>query len=281
MSQKSTSDLIPSLRRNVHANDLIGLSLVVIILVALFVLPEALKRTLAFSYVDPTPLTAITAHFVHLTWGHLAANLFGLVVLGGTGYVLAVLGGHRQLFAVLFTTYLLVFPPVLSMLNLAVPRTAIAYGFSGVNMALAGLLPLVLIEYAGRRIHGGIETGHAPGLFFLVMTLAALIAIPPQPITLGVAAVSGLLTVVYGWQMIQSIRSQPEKRRTGTNDRPDLGGWVELGVFGAIVAIGYPLIGYPTDPVFADQVINIYVHTLGYALAFIGGYIGLEIGLFE
>jgi len=42
---------------------------------------------------------------------------------------------------VALATFLAAFPVVLSALNLAVPRNAISFGFSGINMAFAGLLP--------------------------------------------------------------------------------------------------------------------------------------------
>lgn len=281
MSDKTARGILPSFRQGFNTYDLLKLSLVVIVLVGLFALPEAQKRALAFSYVDPTAFTAFTAHFVHLTWNHFVANLLGFVLLGGTGYILAVLGGRRQLFATLILLYLIVFPPVLSGLNLAVPREAITYGFSGLNMAVAGLLPLLLTEYAGQRIHGAIKTRHAPGFFFLVMTLISLIAIPTQPVTIVLATASGLITVVYAWQLIQEIRNQPDSVRPWPRSFTHRGGWLEFGVFSAIIVVGYPIIGYPADPATASQVVNIYVHTLGYALAFIGGYIGLELGVFD
>lgn len=282
MTERRDRDgFIRTLRRKTHAIDVLALSAIAGALIAVFLLPEPLKRSLTFSYVEPTALTAVTAHFVHLSMDHLLANLFGFVVLAATGYSLAILGNRRRLFAILLTAYLLIIPPTLSVLNLAVPRPAITYGFSGVNMALAGLLPIVLTEYAGRRLHAAITPRLAPGLFFLVMTLVSLVAIPTQPITLAVAAGSGLITLIYVRQFRRSLRSHSETDHFWSRRPDQLAGWLEFGVLGTVVAVGYPLIGYPTDPASAGQVVNIYVHTLGYALAFIGSYVGLEAGILD
>ncbi|MEF8771706.1 hypothetical protein [Halodesulfurarchaeum sp.] len=282
MSNRNGRDVFFStVRRESHARDVLAIAMVPTGLTAIFLLPTPLKHSLTFSYIEPTGVTAVTAHFVHLNGSHLAANLLGFVLLATTGYILAVLGGRRRLFAVLLTTYLLVFPATLSILNLAVPRPAITYGFSGVNMALAGLLPLVLTEYSGRRLHGAISAQLAPGLFFLVMTLVSLVAIPTQPTTLAVAAGSGLITLFYARQFWHSLRTHNEYDHFWSRQPDQLDAWLEFGVLGAVVAIGYPLIGYPADPAAANQIVNIYVHTLGYALAFIGSYVGLEAGILD
>jgi len=104
-------------------------------LLAAFALPETTRRSLAFAYADPTLPTAFAAHYVHLGVGHLARNLAGYCLLAGVGYALAVLGGSRRFFLTALATFLLAFPFVFSALNLAVPRDAIGFGFSGINMA--------------------------------------------------------------------------------------------------------------------------------------------------
>ncbi|MFB6135001.1 MAG: hypothetical protein ABEJ55_08435 [Halanaeroarchaeum sp.] len=271
-----------ALREGVRLRDVLLLSFVPVLLVAIYRLPETRRRSLAFSYLDPTALTAWTAHFVHLDPGHLIANLLGYVVLATVGYLLATLAGRRGLFAVMLTTYLLVFPPVLSLLNLAVPRPAITYGFSGVNMALAGVLPLVLVEFVGARLFPLVRPRDAPGLFFLVMTLIALVAIPTTTTTLAIAVGAGLAALLYGTSFLRSAWSARRGEDRGTHRiGGPLGGWLELGAVGLLVAIGYPLIGFPADPAGGGRVVNLYVHLLGYSLAFIGPYVGLEIGVLE
>ena len=60
--------------------DLLALCVPPSALVAVFTLPRATRRSLAFAYTDPTLLSAFTAHYVHLGADHLLGNLAGLLV---------------------------------------------------------------------------------------------------------------------------------------------------------------------------------------------------------
>ena len=270
---------VDALRRRVRLLDVALLAVVPVVMLAVYVLPYPLKRSLAFSYVDPSPITAVTAHYVHLSPGHLVANLAGYAVIASVGYLLAVLADRRRLFGLSMVVYLVVFPPVLSALNLAVPRPAITYGFSGVNMAIAGLLPLLLAGYLGRRLMGTVSGRDAPALFFLVMALIALVAIPRRPSTLIVAAGSGLVALVYTGRLVVDAAAGSGNIVGFDRESGPIAGWVELGAAGVVVAIGYPLVGFPTDVTGPGLVVNLYVHTLGYSIAFIVPYIAFELGL--
>ncbi len=279
MSNSNAVAFRPVLRETVRGRDVLVLLVVPAVLVGTFLLPTSLKRSLAFSYVDPTILTAYSAHFTHLTVGHLGANLVGYFVLATTGYLLAALAGRQKAYGIFLASVLIVFPPTLSVLNMAVPRNAITYGFSGINMALAGILPLLLTEYAAQRLDERLKPRFSPGIFFLVMAVIALVAVPTGLLTMTLATASALIAVVYAYQQWQSLEARDGRR--GARSPIKRGGWLEMGVLGAIVAVGYPVIGYPIDPATISQVVNIYVHTLGYALAFIGTYAGWELGILD
>jgi len=157
-------------------------------------------------------VTAFTAHYVHLDVGHLAGNVAGYALLAGVGYALAVLGDSRRFFLTALATFLLVFPFVLSALNLAVPRDAIGFGFSGINMALAGLLPLLLGTYARERFHVEGSVRALPAVFFALVGWIALLALPVSTSGLGLAGLvtgvaSGLLAVLYASAANLSLRA--------------------------------------------------------------------------
>ncbi|MFW6004710.1 MAG: hypothetical protein ACOCPV_03650 [Halodesulfurarchaeum sp.] len=261
--------------------ELLALAVVPAVLIVVFTLPTETKRELAFSYMDPTPLTAFTAHYVHLAPTHLWGNVFAFVLLAGTGYVLAVLADRRQLFGLAVLFYLFVFPPVLSLLNLAVPREAITYGFSGINMAMAGFLPLALTLYAGRRLLERVDHRQAPTLFFLAMALIALIAIPLSVVTAAVAVAAGGAAIGYGYTAYTGVATTERSRALRLAPGAERSGWVELGAISAFVAMGYPLVGFPAEPAAGGTVMNLYVHFLGYSLAFLVPYISLETGLLD
>lgn len=273
--------LLTAIRSAARVREIIALAVVPAVLLGMFSLPIETKRNLAFSYVDPSLLTAFTAPFVHLQTYHLLGNVFAFLLLAGTGYVLAILADRRQLFTLALITYLIAFPPILSVLNLAVPRAAITYGFSGINMALAGFLPLVLTLYGSRRILIDIDHRHAPTLFFLAMALIALIAIPLSTITGAVAVAAGGAAIAYGYMSLVEIGATDSDQKLRFAPGASTGGWVELAALGGFIAIAYPLVGFPTEAAQSGVVLNLYVHFLGYSLAFLVPYIALETGLFK
>ena len=264
-----------TLARSIRLRDVLLLSLVPAAAVAVFFLPAPVRRSLAFNYVEPTPFTAVTATYVHLTLEHLVPNLLAYVFVVGTGYVLALLAGRRRLFGTAALTYVLAVGPLLWALNLAVPRPAIGFGLSGLNMAFAGLLPILLVAFARRHLSHSIEARHAPIPFFVVLTGVALLAVPLTKVTVGIAVASGVLAVVYGVSLVTALRNDPP------NAGQDTGKWLEIFVVAVVLTIGYPLLGFPAEPAVGGAVINLYVHFLGYGLAFMVPYIGVEAGLFD
>ncbi|QUO47522.1 hypothetical protein [Halorubrum ruber] len=263
--------------------DLVALCLPPTVLVAVFALPRVTRRSLAFAYTDPTLLSAFTAHYVHLGADHLLGNLAGYGLLAGTDYALAVLSGRRRLFFTAFVTYLAAFPFALSALNLAVPRNAIGFGFSGVNMALAGLLPIVWYYYAREQFAPGASVAALPAVFFALVGWIALLALPVSTEGIGLAGLSigvagALLALLYaassGVRLPRSLRAHAKSIAS----RP---GYGDLLAVGAAVAVGYPVVGFPSDPAGADSVVNLYVHLLGFCLGFIGPFALLAGGVFD
>lgn len=266
-----------SLRNSIRVRDCVALAVVPVLLVSVYVVPDPVKIAYAFDYTNPTLLTAYTAHFVHLQAGHLATNIAGYVLLAGTTYLLAVLTGHRRLFVVATTTYLAAFPPVLSTLNLAIPRDAITYGFSGIVMAFAGLLPLLLSIYVRERLAVPIGVRRAPAVFFVTLAVISLAALPLNPIPIAVA---GMAVLVALWYTVSRITEmQP---RTASSVRSVAhSGWFELSVVAIVLTFAYPLIGFLPPVSSSGAITNLYAHLLGYCLAFMVPYIALEMELFH
>ena len=282
-SERDETPVRRKLAAGVRAVDLLFLAAVPVALLAVFSLPEATRRSLAFSYTDPTLATAYTAHFVHLDVRHLVGNVAGYLLLASVGYALAVLSGHRRFFVSALVTFLLAFPFALSGLNLAVPRNAIGFGFSGINMALAGLLPLLLGVYAREQFFPDASIRALPAVFFPLVGWIALLALPLSTEGTGAAgiatAVAGvLLGSLYassaGVRLRQPLR---ERFRTVTSRA----GYSDLFVVGALLTVGYPVIGFPADPTGDGSVVNLYVHLLGFCLAFIGSFVVLASGVFK
>ena len=256
---------LAALRDAVRIRDCLALASVPAVAVAVFALPAERRESLAFVHRDPSMLTAYTAHFVHFDPAHLAANLLGYALVVGFGYCLAALSGYRRLFGVAAATYLLSFPPALSALNLAIPRNAVGYGLTGVNMAFAGLLALVLVGYAG-RLDDRIRVRHAPGLFFAMTAVISLVTVPSRS-GAPIALVSGLIAAGY----VVSARRTWRQRVPSRSARA---GWLDAGLLGTIALVGYQFVGFGTTTV-DGGVVNVYVHLLGFCLGFVVPYTAL------
>ncbi|WP_050032778.1 hypothetical protein [Halorubrum halophilum] len=266
--------------------DLLALAAVPGILGAVFALPESTRRSLAFAYADPTVLTAFTAHYVHLDAGHLAGNVAGYVLLAGVGYALAVLAGHRRFFVAALATFLGAFPFVLSALNLAVPRNAIGFGFSGINMALAGLLPVLIGVYARERFFPTASIRALPAVFFPLVGWMAFLALPVSPGALDGPGLAGVATAAAGlllgllYASSTGIRIRAALREAARAAVSNAGDG-DLFAVGVALTVGYPVVGFPGDPTGEGSVVNLYVHLLGFCLAFIGSFALLAAGVFE
>lgn len=274
-----------ALRAAVRPRDCLALASVPLVVAGLFAgLTTADRRELAFEYADPSLVTAFTAHYVHIEFEHFVANLFGFVLLAGAAYVLAVLAGRRGLFGVAAVTYLGAFPFVLSGLNLAMTRRAVGYGLSGVNMAFAGLLGLMLVAYARERVDDRVRMRYAPAVFFLAAGAVSLLAIPVGPLALGIAAACVLAATAYvvtAWRTVVGQSAGPGSACVPHAGAGSSGRWFDVGVLGAAVLAGGLYVAFP-EPGSADEVVvNLYVHLLGFCLGFLVPYVTVELGAFD
>ncbi|MEF8780373.1 MAG: hypothetical protein V5A46_06820 [Haloferacaceae archaeon] len=259
--------------RSVWLRELAVLAVVPLVLVGTYALPTETKRALAFAYTDPTVTTAYVSHFVHLRWDHLLANLLGYGLVVGATYLISVLADRRRLFWTMFATVVIAGPFVLSGLNLAVPREAIGYGFSGLNMAFFGVLPVALFSYVRPEFVSELPARYLPVTFFLVVAIISGFALPPSDATLAIGAGSGLVAVGYGGFLL--ARERRARERVEMPERgPRPFGYVELAVAGGVLLVGYPLVGFPSELVAANRVVNLYVHFLGFALTFVAAFVG-------
>lgn len=252
--------------------DMIPVVAVAVLLVGVHRLPASIKRELVFEYSTPTISTAYTAHFVHFSVTHLFSNLAAFVLVTGTIYALSVKADWRQIYFAFGAILLIAFPISLSVLNLAVPRDGVTYGFSGLNMALVGFLPVVIATYVERRLGYTVDGTVLLTVFVASVGYIAVIALPQfrGPYTLGIVAA---IVVVGLWWQYRSVRGDRSLAvgRVGTDEEARILVAVALLVWGVLLSVGFP-------ETVADggTVTNIYVHFLGYALGFMTAYLGRE-----
>jgi membrane associated rhomboid family serine protease len=264
-----------------RAVDLAVLCSVPILLVGVFALPASVRQSLVFEYTDPTLVTAVAAPFVHLSPGHLAVNVLAYFVVVPVAYVLSVASGRRARFFAAFGTFVLVFPALLSVLNLAVVRPTGGVGFSAVVMAFVGYLPLALADYLETRADVGPSETVAPLLFFLGMALVAGLSVQSvqrdrATVLLGTAGLvlTAILAALLYWLSAPDRASDVVRKVRGMAHRP---GNAELLGFSGVVFVSFFFVAFPPAAADGATVVNVYVHLLGYALGFIATYATVEV----
>lgn len=284
MSDRTDSSHSRSLGRTVreqtHPIDLGVLLFVPAVLVAVFVLPTGIRRSMGFEFTDPSVLTAFTSAFVHLDPAHLLVNLSLYLLVVPVSFVLSVSSGSRRRFYTIFVTFLLVFPLVLSYLNLAVLRPAVALGFSGVVMAFVGYLPLALADYLDVNFGIGPQTASAPALFFAGLALVSVVSVrsvvPSNGTVLlgtsGLALAATLSAVLYASPVLERTDRPWSEIRTAVESP----GYLEFLVFTVVLFLALPFVAFPADPTVDGGTLNLYAHFLGYALGFMTTYLTVE-----
>jgi hypothetical protein len=236
-------------------------------------LPRGVRRGLALEFADPTITAAFTAHFVHLSTAHLFSNLILYALVVSTAYLLARRLGDLRTFRRGFLTVLVVFPPVLSGLSVALGRPALGYGFSGLNMALFGLLTVLLSRFLVRRFGFPVD-GRGVVLFGVGVVLVALWSLPVTGATLAVAGSAACLSLA-------SVVARLRGRSSHATDRPKTAGGAgeyELVFVAAVLFCVLPFVAF-SAPSTVAAALGLYVHFLGYALAFTVLYVADAAGL--
>ena len=98
----------------------------------------------------------------------------------------------------------------------------------------------------------------------------------PEGLAIGVAG--ALLALLYAASSDLRLPHSLRERAMTVASRP---GYGDLLAVGAVVAVGYPVVGFPADPAGGGSVVNLYVHLLGFCLGFIGPFALLAGGAFD
>lgn len=264
------TDFLNEFRDRVRSRDLAVILSVPVILLVVFGLPQPLKERLVLAYTEPTLVTAFTAHFVHFGTTHLVSNLLAYVFLIPLVYLLSVFSRRRTNFHIAFVTFLIVFPLVISGLNVVLVRPRIGFGFSAINMAFFGFLPLALVGYLEVQFNGEFDRDHSPLLFFVGAAMISLLAVPMSPVNIIVAIVAVLVGALYLRSLLSDLPDPTLGRLRKAMNRS---GYFESVIAGLYLFVAFPFAAFPADPVGNGAILNLYSHLLGYCLGYIVPYI--------
>lgn len=272
MSQ--TTGVLRELRHGGRLIDLVVLALPIVVLIGVFKAPPATKASLTFSHAAPSMTTALTTHYVHYARGHLIANLVVYLMVVPLVYGFTVLAGRRQLFFGIFWTFILVFPLVLSGSSLILIRRGELFGFSGVALGFAGLLPVAMTRFIGKRYPGPVNLDTAPGLFFFGLSLISYLTVPASSFQLLLVIVPGYLGTAY---LLSPLRRLLRSRRGTFIVDTDRVGVIESVFFSVIAYFVILVISFRSVRLGNSAVVNLYLHFLGFSIGFLASYITLRI----
>lgn len=257
----------------VRATPIVALAAV---LVGVDRLPEPARRSLAFEYGDPTLLTAYTAPFVHFSTSHLIGNVAVLLLAGGTLAHLCWRARSPWLFVGALAALASTLPVALTLLNLAVPRPGVTYGFSGVNMALVGFLPVGVVRTVEWRLGRTVSPWLLVAWFAVSTAYIAALAVPASPGSTAVVALSLAVAVLAAGRLVVHERRPGADRLAARRLVSDPSVVVGVGAWVGLVTIGFPRV-----ELVDGAVTNVYVHFLGYALGFTTAYLAHELELVD
>jgi len=240
-------------------------------------LPLGTRESLVFNYANPTLFEGFVSAFIHFEFGHLITNVGLYVLVVPILYALTALSGRQQQFRVFVFTAFLVFPPVLSYLNLAIARPSVTFGASGIIMIFVGYLPLALSEYLDTNFDIGPVSVFAPALFFAslgpisVLSLQSVLLQNPTVLlgTAGLVLATVLSTTLY----VLIAYDQTDDARTKLRFAMQATGHIDLIVLTVLLLFFALIIAFPANPQVDSGVLNLYEHFLGYALGFMTPYI--------
>jgi hypothetical protein len=281
LSRSNVRGLSETVGDRTRVGDLLALLVVPLVLVAVFELPEPVRRSLAFEYTDPSITTAFLSSYVHLDSAHLLTNAGGYLLVVPTAYLLSVVSGHRTRFFVAFATFLVAFPPVLSYLNLAAIRSASGVGFSGVLLAFVGYLAFAIAEHLKVNLRIGPTTSVGAALFFLGFAVAAPLSVQSVTVdratvalgTGGLVLATLLSALLFALPVADESGSLLRRLRLATVRR----GSFELGVLSLGLFVSIQFVAFPPQPEASSGTINLYTHLMGYALGFIVTYVSVQV----
>jgi hypothetical protein len=270
-----------SLYDQIRIVDVVLMALFPLVIAGTYALPASTREVLVFEYEDPTLETAFASAFVHLDAAHFSQNLllYALVIL--SVYALCLTARNRQQFRVFVVTVLIVFPFVLSYINLGIARSSVSFGASGLVMAFAGYLPLALAAYLEGNLGIGPVRTFAPLIFIptlglvSVLSLQSVIRTNPTALLVVVGLVAAALLATL-WYAISAY----ERSKTtdwDVRNAAETPGGPELVGAASLVLLSILFVAFPADPTVEAGVVNLYEHFLGYSLGFIASFTTAEV----
>ena len=262
--------------------DFIVIFLVPIILLLLSVfVPSSFQESLVLHHNRSVFYQFFTSNFFHSSSSHLLNNsvsyLFSVFLI----YMAYSLIGRRDLFYLSFFVILLVFSSLIQFLNfLLIEFNEVPFGtsrgFSAVNGAFIGVLPIAIIYYVKNKFNlkSFSPYNYTLGLFMFGFLISVLHSLPHTSIIDVGFPFNGLL-INYGqlilWLIISIIMFLLFMRYKVLGIEGEFSGFYAYYLFVLLLLFAYLAFSlFPNNLVMNGHFINFSSHWIGYILGFFG-----------
>ena len=144
------------------------------VLTAIALLPAGVTGSWILHVNAPSAQAVYLTNFVHSGWTHLAINAATYLVFMSTLLAVAVYAEIRHSLFAVTTVYIVVVPGIVSGYTLwLVSESGVntVVGFSGVNAALLGYIPVLLFRFFHETVNAEIRPHHALGIVAVVLAV--------------------------------------------------------------------------------------------------------------
>lgn len=250
-------------RECTRASDVALIFAVPAVLTAAYLLPESIRADLVLDYAEPSLIAAWSSAYVHRSFGHFANNLGAYFVAVVPIYLLLALADERRLFRAAFLGFVLVLPPALALVNVAVLGRGTGAGFSGIGSAFIGLLPVALLVFVGKRFSSSIDPTDGVGLFLVAAGAVALTYV-------GTATAAGIFVIAGALAVYSALDVGIEEVRRVSVELSRRDGEFELVLLAIALFLVSPALLFPAELVRNGSAVNVLSHYAG----LIAGYFG-------
>ena len=257
--QTFRTDVLDQLR----VADVALLLTVPIVLTAVHLLPASVQQSFILEYHNPSAFNLWSAAYVHRGFAHFSGNLAGYCLYIIPSYLLFVLADERRFFRYSFLSFLVILPPVLGAVNIAVLGSGTGAGFSGIASAFVGLLLVAIFMFLHNRVSQDLGATDGVAVLLVVFGSTALIYS-------DVLAAAGIIVVACLLVLNDIRRLGVVEARTVASDLWSMGNYFLLIVGAVALFLFSPILLFPENIVQGGQPVNIFSHYAGLVLGFFG-----------
>lgn len=228
-----------------------------------FFLPKSVQQVFILDFQSVSVFNLFSYAFVHRGFNHFANNLFSYVTLAPLAYLLCVLAREKRFFRYTWLSFVLAFPVVIALIELASPVTpGTSAGFSGVDSAFLGFLPISLMLFLRNRVSEEVQVVHAVVLYLVAAGMISFIYSGVSGLVLGTFAATILLVAFY------TCRTGAGEFKKVFAEIASMQGYLELVLFALLLFLLSPMMIFPENISRGSGTVDIFAHYLGLTLGF-------------